>query len=359
MQIPELKNDKLLERIIDRGMTLQAKLKEPPNPQSPHGSGSPQSLWTDFKDDIVKIAKKHCAKTWGKLAKKIKAIKKDLKSLTRNPELDTNNTIRVDEAYLANELATLKQIQAKDKKDETRAVVANHGEVLGGVWSGMNKDRKPRDMIPCLKVPNMNEGANDTFERDSRRMAKLTRDYHEDLQAQHIIIPDDSPDLERKTASILSEIPEHQRLLEQEVNNTEWLISYPQVWKALSLSKNGTATGLDGCPYELWKELDKKHSEAAALGRRGFNIVAALTCLFTDIQMFRVKENLNFASGWMCPLYKKKDPMEISNYRPITLLNTDYKLLTKTLASNSSSRSTNLSTPTRWGSSQNVQYSTT
>jgi len=34
----------------------------------------------------------------------------------------------------------------------------------------------------------------------------------------------------------------------------------------------------------------------------------------------------------MCPIYKKKDRAEISNYRPITLLNTDYKILTKVLA---------------------------
>ena len=34
----------------------------------------------------------------------------------------------------------------------------------------------------------------------------------------------------------------------------------------------------------------------------------------------------------MCPLFKKKDPTDIRNYRPITLLNTDYKTLTKVLA---------------------------
>ena len=36
--------------------------------------------------------------------------------------------------------------------------------------------------------------------------------------------------------------------------------------------------------------------------------------------------------GWICPIYKKNDQTEISNYRLITLLNTDYKWLTKVLA---------------------------
>ena len=36
--------------------------------------------------------------------------------------------------------------------------------------------------------------------------------------------------------------------------------------------------------------------------------------------------------GWMCPIYKKKDRTKICNYRPIMLMNADYKWLTKVTA---------------------------
>ena len=50
------------------------------------------------------------------------------------------------------------------------------------------------------------------------------------------------------------------------------------------------------------------------------------------IDTHSIDEHSNFTLGWICPIYKKKDLTEISNYRSIMLLNTDYKLLTKALA---------------------------
>ena len=232
--------------------------------------------------------------------------------------------------YLTKELAILKHIHERDKKDNTRAMISNHGEVLGSAWSGMNKDRRPRDVLSRLKIPNP-QNPNATFERDSRRMAKLARDYHEFLQTKDIIISENAPDWEGKISHTLNEVKDPQRMTPQDVAKTEWLITYPQVWKVLRLSKNGTATGLDGCPYELWEELDNRYKEAKHQGRPGFDIVGTLTKVYVNIQTNGINDKSDFASRWMCPIYKKKDPTDISNYRPITLLNTDYNLMTKTL----------------------------
>jgi hypothetical protein len=295
----------------------------------PRESINPQTLWAEFKSDTQSLTKKHGSESHGKLAKRIEDIEGTLKTLASTLELDNDNIIRTNEAYLASELAILECIWEKDKKDKTRAVIANHSKVLGGIWSAMNKDRKPRGLIYQLKTTNTNQTG---YERDSRRMAQLVRDYHDTLQSKDITLQDDSPNLDRRREEILQEIPASQRLSDQDIAETDWEITYKQVSLALKLLKNGMATGLDGLPYELWKELDTMYEKAEKEGEEGFDIIEVLVGLYKDIQTHRVDARTNFALGWMCPIYKKKDPTEISNYRPIILLNTDYKLLTKTLA---------------------------
>jgi hypothetical protein len=100
----------------------------------------------------------------------------------------------------------------------------------------------------------------------------------------------------------------------------------------LDLSKDGTTAGLDGCPNKLWKTLKKCYEMAKRMDKEGFNIVKAIITLICDIQMHRIDNCTSFAEGWMCPLFKKKDPTDIKNYCPITVLNTDYKVLMKVLA---------------------------
>ena len=187
---------------------------------------------------------------------------------------------------------------------------------------------KLRDAILRLRVPNTYP---EQYEVRSDRMAELAKNYHDSLQEAGM---DNEAEAERETrmTNILEKIPEQQKFRDPENSDLNGGITGEYVELALSLAKNGSATGLDGCPYELWKELKRRNDEAFKLGKERFDIVQALTTVFQDIQDKGIEPETNFADGWMCPLYKKKERTGIENYRPITLLNSDYKLLTKALS---------------------------
>ena len=324
-----LANDqKFLNSVIKKGLALQLELEKIQRNPTNRNVSNPQSLWNRFKKNIKALAKHAIKNKVYKIDSQMKAIRKDLDSLNKDPRVSTDNDTRTNESLLTKELKYLEEKRARDQKNVLNASIANHGEKLGGVWSSLNKEKKPRDYIQRLKIPNSHPPK---YECDSRRMAKLARDYHENLQMANLGLLDHDK-LEMSTDVLLQEIPEGQKITHPEALPLNWLVRETHTTKALHLTKNGSATGMDGCPYELWKALQKRHEDMINKNQPSFDIINVLTVLFKDIQTFGVDENTDFALGWMCPIYKKKDTTEISNYCPITLLNTNYKILTKVLA---------------------------
>ena len=161
-------------------------------------------------------------------------------------------------------------------------------------------------------------------------MVNLARNHHENQQNDGT--HPNPEEHSRVMEETLCAIPESQKLPDPEFSPLNWEAQENTICQALDASKDGMAAGLDGCPNELWKKLKTRHEAAYKINKKGFNITKVLTSLICDIQKYGVDEHSNFAEGWMCPLFKKKDPTDIRNYHPITILNTDYKLLTKVLA---------------------------
>lgn len=320
---------RLLAQIEDRGLQLKSDLIKLQEMGTPRETENPQTLWKGFKDDIRTLAKKSKEKAHHKITTKIKKLREDLRTLNNDPSIDSEENARVNEAFIASELAHLEKIVARDQKDYMKAQLANHGERLGGPWSAISKEKKPRDLILQLRIPGSNPPR---FERCTKRMTILARNYHENLQYEGLGTPASHPDYDQELKTYLNEIPPNQRLSEEGNLAFEWRIEPDHVREALSLAKNGSATGLDGLPYELWKELSNMNEDTQEREKEGFDIAEILATVFQDIQDHGVDTRSNFALGWMCPILKKNDKREISNYRPITLLNTDYKLLTKVLA---------------------------
>ena len=145
------------------------------------------------------------------------------------PDLDKDESVRQNEAFLANELAHLEKTQARDHKDLTRTSLAYQGEKLGGAWSAINKERKPWDLIHRLKIPYTKPL---TYEQESRHTAELAHKYHNDLQNEGLRLPPNSPEYARKTKAILNEIPASQKLPDLIDDESDWEIIPEQVKKS-------------------------------------------------------------------------------------------------------------------------------
>lgn len=91
-----------------------------------------------------------------------------------------------------------------------------------------------------------------------------------------------------------------------------------EVAKAAKHTKPGRAPGPDGIPTDVWL-------------RGGAPVHRLLAALFTAVGRSSTTP-ASFLDGAVKPIFKAGDAADPANYRPITLLNTDHRLLAKVLA---------------------------
>jgi exonuclease III len=95
-------------------------------------------------------------------------------------------------------------------------------------------------------------------------------------------------------------------------------ISASELHAALKHSKPGKSPGDDGIPVELYRKG----------GQPMLQLLAKVLSAMGDV----CSAPPHFLNGVISSMHKADDPTLPSNYRPITLLNTDYRLLAKVLA---------------------------
>lgn len=296
---------------------------------------NPQLTFQDLKKDIVNHAKSISKKTIPKARKEISKLK-----LTLDHTLNDETTDEVTKATLAHNIE--EDIKTRERKQHDKIRLQTHtkylleNETLGKVWIQANKEKKPRDTLWGLKDPTNPQSPLITKTKD---MAEIAQKYHESLQYKDL-----PPENENKEATqeVLNNL--ETRVSEDDKETLEKQLDYTEVREALFSMPNGKASGLDGIPVELWKTLAKafEKSEKERPNQNTVNteneentkppnVVELLKLTYNDIEQHGISEGSNFAEGWMCPIYKKKDKTDIANYRPITVLNADYKTFTKAL----------------------------
>jgi Reverse transcriptase (RNA-dependent DNA polymerase) len=244
----------------------------------------------------------------------------------KEPTIDTIES-RCSLGILEEKIAQLENQRYKKARTATAAHDRLEGETISKYWSKVNKSQSPRDVIYALEKPGTNPVE---YVTRSDKMAEVARNYHHGLLLTGLNTPPD----ERETVlrEVLETVDPEKVLSQEDGTKLGHKLTEQDVLEALKASKNGTSTGVNGLPYELWKALSNKYETDSKVDAPTFNIIKTLTRVYNDIEEYGVAPNTDFATGWMCPLYKKKDKKQIVNYRPITLLNSDYKVFTKALA---------------------------
>lgn len=145
--IQSLCDTELLEEVIKHGITIQERINKLNQREIDWDQENLQTLWEEFKTDIQKIVKSHTNKIKHKTALMIKNLERDIRKMTKNANFDNNDKLRTEEAYLENKLSHMIKVLAQNQKTEMRVNLANHGKKLGGIWTAINKDKKPCDLI--------------------------------------------------------------------------------------------------------------------------------------------------------------------------------------------------------------------
>jgi ribonuclease HI/exonuclease III len=318
-----LRNRQLKRGVQELARTLQREV-EPPGGEDPMAS-HPQLALKTFKVEAVKLFRTYQKTHQPKLENTLRSLRRELEDKANTPGL-TEDEVQEHSVLIARRIEALEGKRRDEAKLLSTARNRLEGETMSKHWARSARDSAPRDTIRALRNPLRAEAPRETR---TERMAETARDYHEQLLAldRDPSAEPDAEKLEEELGCIGT------KLSPESVADLRKSVTEEEVAEALMASANDKAAGLDGVPTELWKLLHQQYRSAKEEERHAFcNIAGTLARVFQDISENGIAAGTGFNEGWMCPIYKKKEADNIANYRPITVLNSDYKVFTKTIA---------------------------
>ncbi|OJT13721.1 Transposon TX1 uncharacterized 149 kDa protein [Trametes pubescens] len=292
---------------------------------------NPQTLYRDFKKALTQGARARAKEKVPRLQRRLGNLRRDLQ-ITLNP-VDGRGAAEGEEIKTQSHAAILQDritlLEQKLFTGRRRAVASKHwvqSETMSKYWTRPNVAPLPSTVIPELRMSDREEGG---YTINSKQMAEVARAHYDGLQNVDPLGEHERHDEYIAEALIPAKVGLRN---EQKVFMVQKL-EPEEVTAAITEAANNKAPGLDGLPSEVWKTYLRWYVTDTKKGAPALDMARAMTRVFNDVAAYGMIPESEFAEGWICPIYKlKKDLREIVNYRPITLLNSDYKIMTKTLA---------------------------
>ena len=316
-------NEKIMEQINDLGKRAQDDIESVKFRRT--DLENPQTIFSKLKRDIATLCRQNAKRIHPTITNKIEKLKAKLHEVNNDPLVPEEDKM-LDSLVIRTEILELERTLFESSKVYAKAKHHVHAETICKDWVRSNRAKKPRDTIFSLYNP---LDPNPSPELNSEKMAASAKEYHETLQRSDRD-PDHEPDPE-KLAYVLDNITP--LMSQAQKSKLAKHLSWGDVHRSLGESGNDRAAGLDGIPMDLWKRMSALWDAFSEQDPNPYcDIVRTMTRAFNDIEEFGIVPSTRFNEGWMCPIYKKGERNNAANYRPITVLNTNYKTMTKALA---------------------------
>lgn len=205
---------------------------------------------------------------------------------------------------LEEELKKIELDKCKGAMVRSRAKHIIEGERSTKYFYNLEKTRQSADMIRYIK------GDNGEIYKGSDKVIKEVHSFYRDLFTQRGVNEEDERFLLNKIKIKVSE---------EDKKMCDGIITEKEIESAIMQLSNGKSPGTDGLTSEFYK------------------VFKDVLCpvLFRIYEYFFNKEQLtnSMKRGMIKIIYKKKgDKGDLKNYRPLSMLNTDYKILAKVIA---------------------------
>lgn len=287
-------------------------------------------FYSEFKRALTLAARNRAKAKIPRLQRRLERLRIDLRG-TLNPETDGEEMMGGIEGAQRHAAILQDRIDSLEVKlfiHRRRAVASKHwvqSETMSKYWTRPNVAPLPSIVIPELR----NTGSESReYTTNTKQMAEVARAHYDGLQDCD---PLEEGELHDEYINEALE-PADIAISSEQKAQLATKIAREEVAEAVRAAACSKAPGLDGIPSEVWKAFAGWYEADIKKGRPSVDVIRAMAVVFNDIAIHGPVEGSTFTEGWICPIYKKKDTREIVNYRPITLLNSDYKLMTKTMA---------------------------
>jgi exonuclease III/ribonuclease HI len=283
---------------------------------------NPQQSWQKYKKQIMNASKEAEDMRRRQITKERNELERKLRALQRRPKQwmmdDELKELRKEMTNLETEISNISERDRLKAEDTFAAKWHKQNESGSKWWYSLYKEKPKRQIFYTL----IKEDGTET--RNTEEMMEIAKKHHENLQS-HQPMTD-----ERKAAMnrLLGKVS--QQINKEQAKHLKKNITYDEVRNTIKQSKNGKAPGCDGIPNEFWKQELTWQEESGKEGEERPDLAKLLKIVLRDIEENGAIDT-PFAEARMSLLYKKKDIRKIENYRPITLLNTDYKIYTTIL----------------------------